>query len=73
MSAYNPNYVPPAHAPMPLNGNNMVNGLPGGVQQQQQQPGPPTGQPEINLTFKPSSQKAYNTHTAKLPNTLTQS
>nr|XP_016929192.1 protein transport protein Sec24A [Drosophila suzukii]XP_016929193.1 protein transport protein Sec24A [Drosophila suzukii] len=48
MSAYNPNYVPPAHAPMPLNGNNMVNGLPGGVQQQQrQQPGPPTGQPYL--------------------------
>ncbi|XP_017066641.1 protein transport protein Sec24A [Drosophila eugracilis] len=44
MSTYNPNIVPPAHAPMPLNGNNLVNGLPGGVQQQ---PGPPTGQPYL--------------------------
>ncbi|XP_052842753.1 protein transport protein Sec24A [Drosophila gunungcola] len=44
MSAYNPNYVPPAHAAMPLNGNNLVNGLPGAVQQHQQPAPPPTGQ-----------------------------
>ncbi|XP_017045099.1 protein transport protein Sec24A [Drosophila ficusphila] len=44
MSAYNPNLVPPAHAPMPLNGNNLMNGLPGATQQPQQQPAPPTSQ-----------------------------
>ncbi|KAH8285511.1 hypothetical protein KR054_010168 [Drosophila jambulina] len=45
MSAYNPNFVPPAHAPVPLNGNNLVNGLPGaGQPQQHQQPPPPATQ-----------------------------
>lgn len=44
MSTYNPNFVPPAHAPMPLNGNNFVNGVQGSVQQQ---PGPPPGQQYI--------------------------
>ncbi|EDV58192.1 uncharacterized protein Dere_GG25252, isoform B [Drosophila erecta] len=44
MSTYNPNIVPPAHAPMPLNGNNLVNGVQGTAQQQ---PGPPPGQQYI--------------------------
>ncbi|XP_017012565.3 protein transport protein Sec24A [Drosophila takahashii] len=38
MSAYNPNFVPPAHAPMPLNGNNPVNGQPGPQYLPQKQP-----------------------------------
>lgn len=45
MSAYNSNYLPPSCAPVPLNGNNLMNGLPGaGQQQHQQQPHqlPPT-------------------------------
>ncbi|KAH8327328.1 hypothetical protein KR074_010200 [Drosophila pseudoananassae] len=42
MSAYNSNYLPPSCAPMPLNGNNLMNGLPGAGQQQQPHHPPPT-------------------------------
>ncbi|XP_039482335.1 protein transport protein Sec24A [Drosophila santomea] len=46
MSTYNPNFVPPAHAPMPLNGNNPVNGVQGSDQQPGSPPYIPQKQPQ---------------------------
>ncbi|KAH8401527.1 hypothetical protein KR009_006202 [Drosophila setifemur] len=56
MSAYNPNFVPPAQASMPLNGNNLVNGLPGAGAAGQQQHQPP---PLVGQQYLPQKQQQF--------------
>ncbi|KAH8361972.1 hypothetical protein KR200_002641 [Drosophila serrata] len=76
MSAYNPNFVPPAHAPVPLNGNNLVNGLPGaGQQQHQHQQLPPPGAQQylaqklpMQLQQAPPAAGAYPGAAGNIPN-----